>query len=220
MSYPTIAGTWWGVYVRRELWNKPLHLGHKPAYHSPTHPLKIPQKCRVSVELAKNFPRRFNTMKENVCHSLDWDYLDKVPNTPGKQIPVMVKTDPPKLFPPRTNFSINKDPLELILLQNMDSVWKIWTTSHRLKKTRKPWTYFICKIWTSGVSRRFPRLLETAQARQFSSTQCTVVSFPATSNTRSLLAHIVPSLRRTHTSNNAVWGCWGIFMKSSILWIK
>ena len=61
-------------------------------------------------------------MKENVCHSLDWDYLDKVPNTPGKQIPVMVKTDPPKLVPPGTNFSINKDPLELILLQNMDSV--------------------------------------------------------------------------------------------------
>ena len=36
--------------------------------------------------------------------------------------PVMVKMDPPKLVPPGTNFSINKDPPELILLQNMDSL--------------------------------------------------------------------------------------------------
>ena len=35
---------------------------------------------------------------------------------------VMVKMDPPKLVPPGTNFSINKDPPELILLQNMDSL--------------------------------------------------------------------------------------------------
>ena len=48
---------------------------------------------------------------------------------------VMVKMDPPKLVPPGTNFSINKDPPELILLQNMDSLWKIWTTSHRWKNT-------------------------------------------------------------------------------------
>ena len=34
---------------------------------------------------------------------------------------VMVKMDPPKLVPPGTNFLINKDPPELILLQNMDS---------------------------------------------------------------------------------------------------
>ena len=33
-----------------------------------------------------------------------------------------VKTDPPKLVPPGTNFLINKDPPELILLQNMDSL--------------------------------------------------------------------------------------------------
>ena len=36
--------------------------------------------------------------------------------------PVMVKMDPPKLVSPGTNFSINKDPPELILLQNMDSL--------------------------------------------------------------------------------------------------
>ena len=30
----------------------------------------------------------------------------------------MVKMDPPKLVPPGTNFLINKDTLELILLQN------------------------------------------------------------------------------------------------------
>ena len=36
--------------------------------------------------------------------------------------PVMVKMDPPKLVPPGTNFLINKDPPELIFLQNMDSL--------------------------------------------------------------------------------------------------
>ena len=38
--------------------------------------------------------------------------------------PVMVKMDPPppKMVPLGTNFSINKDPPELILLQNMDSL--------------------------------------------------------------------------------------------------
>ena len=35
---------------------------------------------------------------------------------------VMVKMDPPKLVPPGTNFSINKDPPVLILLQNVDSL--------------------------------------------------------------------------------------------------
>ena len=53
----------------------------------------------------------------------------------------------------------------------MDSLWEIWTTSQR-----RPWTYFTCKTWTSGISRRF---LETTQACQFSSMQYTVVSFPA-----------------------------------------
>ena len=33
----------------------------------------------------------------------------------------MVKWTPQNWFPPGTNFLINKDPLELILLQNMDS---------------------------------------------------------------------------------------------------
>ena len=51
-------------------------------------------------------------------------------------------------------------------------------------KERRPWTYFTCKTWTSGISRKFPRFLETTQARQFSSTQCTVVSFPAARNTQ------------------------------------
>ena len=39
----------------------------------------------------------------------------------GANVPVMVKMDPPKLVPPGTNFLINKDPPEFILLQNMDS---------------------------------------------------------------------------------------------------
>ena len=41
---------------------------------------------------------------------------------------VTVRMDPPKLVPPGTNFLINKDPLELILLKNLDPLWKIWTT--------------------------------------------------------------------------------------------
>ena len=41
---------------------------------------------------------------------------------PRKANHVIVKSDPPKLVPPGTNFAINKDLLELILLQNMDSV--------------------------------------------------------------------------------------------------
>ena len=52
-------------------------------------------------------------------------------------------------------------------------------------KECRPSTYFTRNIWTSGVSRRFPRLLElTTQACQFTSTQCTVVSFPAVRNTQ------------------------------------
>ena len=99
-------------------------------------------------------------------------------------IPVMVKMDSPKLVPqnwfskigsPGTNFLINKDPPELILLQNMDSIWKIWTTSQRWNNVDSG-TYLTCKTWTSGVCRRF---LETTQACQVSNTQCTVVSFLA-----------------------------------------
>ena len=52
--------------------------------------------------------------------------------------PVMVKMDPPKLVPPGTNFLINKDPPELILLKNLDPLWKIWTTRN----------LFCWKIWT------------------------------------------------------------------------
>ena len=36
------------------------------------------------------------------------------------------------MVPPGTNFLINADPPQLVL-QNMDSLWKIWTTSHRWK---------------------------------------------------------------------------------------
>ena len=34
-------------------------------------------------------------------------------------VAVMVKMDPPKLVPPGTNFPINKDPPELILLDSL-----------------------------------------------------------------------------------------------------
>ena len=37
------------------------------------------------------------------------------------------------MVPPGTHFSINMDPLEHISLQNMNSLWKIWTTSQREK---------------------------------------------------------------------------------------
>ena len=98
----------------------------------------------------------------------------------GSRLPVFChgKNGPPpqNWFPPGTNFSINKDPLELILLQNMDS----------LSKERRPSTYFTCKIWTTGIPTRFPMFLEITQACQFSSTQCTVVSFPPACNTQYL----------------------------------
>ena len=68
-------------------------------------------------------------------------------------------------FPHGTNFSINKDPLELILLQNMDS----------LSKERRPQHISLAKMF-----------LETTQACQFNSMQCTVVSFPPTCNTQYL----------------------------------
>ena len=92
---------------------------------------------------------------------------------------VMIKMDPPKLFPPGTNFLINKDPPELFY-------YKIWTPYEKfchlpqMKECRS--SYFTCKIWTSGVSTRFPRRLElTTQARHFSSTK---VSCPAACNTQ------------------------------------
>ena len=94
---------------------------------------------------------------------------------------LMVKKDPPKLVPPGTNFSINKEPSGTYFtakyglpLKNLDYLPQM--------KERRPSMYFTCKTWTSGISRRFPRFLETTQARQFSSMQCTVVSFPATCN--------------------------------------
>ena len=51
----------------------------------------------------------------DLCGRMKDDYG----KSPG---PVMVKMDPPKLVPPGTNFLINKDPPELIFLQNMDSL--------------------------------------------------------------------------------------------------
>ena len=42
----------------------------------------------------------------------------------AEHLAVMVKMDPPKLVPPRTNFLINKDP-ELILLKNLDHLPKV-----------------------------------------------------------------------------------------------
>ena len=53
----------------------------------------------------------------------------------------MVKMDPPKLAPSETNVL---DLPELILLQNMDSLWKLWTISHRWNNV-DPGTYFTCK---------------------------------------------------------------------------
>ena len=90
----------------------------------------------------------------------------------------MVKMDPQKLVHPGTNFSINKDPPELILLQNMDSLWKIWTTSYRWKNV-DPEYISLAKLGPVAYPWRFLRFLETTHTCQFSSMQYTVVSFPA-----------------------------------------
>ena len=93
--------------------------------------------------------------------------------------PVTVKMDPPKLVPPGT---INKDAPELALLQNMDSLWKIY-------KCMQTWNISLANFgpvaYVGGVVRLL-RFLETTLAHQFSSTQCTGVSFPATCNTQLL----------------------------------
>ena len=106
------------------------------------------------------------------------------------------KNGPPKLFPPGTCGL----PLDHLRIPQM--------------KERGTWTYFTCKTWTSGISRRFLRFLETTQTRQFSSTQCNVVSFPAARNTYAVSAYIVQNLSQTHVSN-AAWGSWCILMSKT-----
>ena len=71
-----------------------------------------------------------------------------------------------------SNFLINKDPPKLILLQNMDSRWKIWTASHRWKNVDLA-HILLTKFGPVAYLRGLLRILETTQARKFSSTQCT-----------------------------------------------
>ena len=58
---------------------------------------------------------------------------------------------PPKLVSPRTNFSKNNDPgtsftaKNGLPLKNLDHLPQM--------KKHRPWTFFVCKIWTSGLSR-------------------------------------------------------------------
>jgi len=72
---------------------------------------------------------------------------------------------PPPNWLPRTNY---KNPLKLILLQNMDSPWKIWDQLPQMKKKneRRPWTYFTCKIWTSGLWGFWKLLRHVSSAAQ------------------------------------------------------
>ena len=56
----------------------------------------------------------------SVCMSVRMSCVCSSSSNDGR--PVMVKMDPPKLVPPGTNLLINKDPPELIFLQNMDSL--------------------------------------------------------------------------------------------------
>ena len=73
----------------------------------------------------------------------------------------MVKMDPPKLVPPGTNLLINTDPLELILLQNLDPPLK--NLDHPMELilliNKDPGTYFTATfgppppttIWTTPL---------------------------------------------------------------------
>ena len=89
------------------------------------------------------------------------------------------KNGPPKLVPPGTSFSINKDPTELILLQNIDSLWKIWTTSHRWKNV-DPQHISLAKLGPVAYLGRFRGFWKLL--RPISS--AAVVSFPAARNTQ------------------------------------
>ena len=135
--------------------------------------------------------------------------------------PVMVKMD--KIDSPGP---IKKMTPELILLQNMDTLWKIWTTCHRWKNVDPqhislakfgPVAYlagfrgFWKLLWPvssaelTGQRQQYIGNVLLSLARQFSRTQ------------HSASAYIVLSLRRTQVSN-AVWRRWGILMKSSHLY--
>ena len=115
---------------------------------------------------------------------------------------VMVKMDPPKLVPPGTYF-IAKYGLPL---KNLDHLPEM--------KQRRPSTYFTCKTWTSSILGGFQlRFLETTQARQFSSSQYTVVSFPAARKshflqrrakfgTNACFEHCVRPLKHTHENQS------------------
>ena len=60
----------------------------------------------------------------------------------------MVKMDPSKLVPPGTNFSITKDPPRTYFTTKYGLPLK---NLKREVKECRPWTYFTCKIWTSGI---------------------------------------------------------------------
>ena len=59
----------------------------------------------------------------------------------------------------------------------MDSCWKIWTTSHRWKKV-EPENVLLTRFGPVAYLGGLLRFLETTQACKFSSTLCTVASFP------------------------------------------
>ena len=107
------------------------------------------------------------------------------------------KMDPPKLVLLWTNFFYKLGFPELCLLQ------KIWTTSTGEKQTLN--IFFVCKILTSGLSRGFPRFLETTQACQFSSAQCTLASFPVELYAAFISMYIGQFLWLLYKATEAYW---------------
>ena len=94
--------------------------------------------------------------------------------------------DAPNWFPLELyNFLINKAP-RTFLLQNMDSLWKIWTISHRWKKNLGPEHISLAKFGPVASFCGFWKLLRQVSSaahnvlKPHSRWNCTLHSFPCT----------------------------------------
>ena len=131
--------------------------------------------------------------------------------TPHKPF-VMVKMDSSKLFLPGTIF---------FFYRQGPSLWTYFSVKYGLACSEKfgppsgaeimqtPGTYFTCKIWPVAYLGGFLRFLEATQSCQFSSTQCTVASFPAACN-----IHFTAQIFAFCTVQMLCGPTWGIPMET------
>ena len=125
---------------------------------------------------------------------------------------VTVRMDPPKLVPPGTNFLINKDPPELMLLQNMDSLLKNLTISQRWKNV-DPEYISLAKFGPVAYLGDFRDLWKLL--RPISSAACNVLySHSRLQATLSFRVHCAKFVTNTRFKRCSL-GHWGILVKSS-----